>query len=53
MQPGDVVRLKSGGAAMTIERQVDGNSVICVWWSQKEEKFESRTFFLVALEKAK
>ena len=40
---GDVVRLKSGGPAMTVESVISGDVVTCVWFSE-ERKFN--TFFV-------
>ena len=43
-QVGDVVKLKSGGEAMTIE-EIDGEDVTCVWF---ESKRVQRATFAVA-----
>ena len=50
MQAGDIVRLKSGGPAMTVERSADRGSWVCVWWVQKDESYASRTFTEAVLE---
>ena len=42
---GDVVRLKSGGPAMTVESVISGDFVTCVWFSE-ERKFN--TFFVAS-----
>ena len=42
---GDVVRLKSGGPAMTVESVISGDVVTCVWFSE-ERKFN--TFFVAS-----
>lgn len=42
---GDVVRLRSGGPAMTVECLRGGGLVDCVWFS---EGHKLTTFFLVA-----
>lgn len=52
MKPGDVVRLKSGGAKMTIESRHDQGQWYCVWWSPKEENYEGRVFQETSLEQA-
>lgn len=52
MQPGDVVRLKSGGHKMTVERKIDQGQWYCVWWVAKEEKYEGRGFYEATLEPA-
>lgn len=50
MQPGDVVKLKSGSAPMTIEERLDRGRLACVWYSAEREIFESRNFEEAALE---
>lgn len=52
MQPGNVVKLKSGGARMTIVKSVGTELWSCVWWVTKDEKFEERIFPTAALELA-
>ena len=54
MQIGDVVKLKSGSAEMTVETLWDSQKKEwrCVWWVKKEEKFEARVFSEGALEPA-
>jgi len=47
IKAGDVVRLKSGGPAMTVE-STDGKTAMCRWFHDK--KAESRNFQVVALE---
>ncbi|MET0395118.1 MAG: DUF2158 domain-containing protein [Chitinophagaceae bacterium] len=37
--PGDVVKLNSGGPAMTVSR-VDNGVVRCVWYNEAQSKFE-------------
>lgn len=52
---GDVVYLKSGSPAMTIESsKLTGSTEIltCVWWSEQENKFLRETFFPEMLTKA-
>lgn len=49
MQPGDVVRLKSGGPQMTVTR-VTGTEVDCIWFF--EYKPQSYTFNSAVLVKA-
>lgn len=46
MKPGDVVRLKSGGADMTIEQLWDRSipSWTCTWWVPSTQKYESKAF---------
>lgn len=34
--PGDIVALKSGGPAMTVEA-VDGNSILCSWFTRSAD----------------
>lgn len=46
--PGDVVKLKSGGEAMTVE-EIDGTDVSCVW--QDGKKIERNSFPAVTLKK--
>ena len=45
---GDVVRLKSGGVNMTVEK-IDGQNVHCVW--QREGETKRETFAAANLEK--
>jgi uncharacterized protein YodC (DUF2158 family) len=45
---GDTVRLKSGGAIMTVEK-IDGQNVHCVW--QREGETKRETFAVAILEK--
>jgi uncharacterized protein YodC (DUF2158 family) len=47
MKPGDVVRLKSGGPAMTI-KFVDGNEAYCEWFEKSDLK--GSRFTLTSLE---
>ena len=51
MQIGDIVKLKSGGAAMTVEAvwEPQKDTWSCVWWSPTQEKYESRVFPASAL----
>jgi uncharacterized protein YodC (DUF2158 family) len=49
MQPGDVVKLKSGGAQMTIESRTHDTRWNCVWWNRQTEKYEERMFHEQAL----
>lgn len=52
IQPGDVVRLKSGGPAMTVSSLESGNRVFCIWFSRSDSIFyesKSDTFKLETL----
>lgn len=44
MKIGDVVKLKSGGATMTIEADMGSQKWMCVWWVAKDESFHHRSF---------
>lgn len=37
-KPGDVVRLKSGGPAMTVEQIASSGRVVCKWFEGKDLK---------------
>lgn len=44
-EPGDQVRLKSGGPEMTVEEVSEGGETLtCVWWVEKKGVFERRHF---------
>src|SRR5258708_36718436 len=43
LHEGDLVRLRSGGPEMTV-KSVQGNWVICTWWSQGWGGFQSSGF---------
>jgi uncharacterized protein YodC (DUF2158 family) len=43
LQAGELVRLRSGGPEMTV-KSVQGNWVICTWWSQGWGGFQSAGF---------
>ena len=47
---GDVVRLKSGGPAMTVATKADGTTVYCAWFDGADHK--QATFAIAALEPA-
>ena len=49
-QPGDTVRLKSGGPVMTVQTIQDNGVAICIWFEGK--KRQSHTFMASTLEKA-
>lgn len=58
-KPGDLVRLKSGGPAMTVEgigerAMIGGEAVWCVWFEQigNKQVVKRETFSPVALEQA-
>nr|WP_281722858.1 DUF2158 domain-containing protein [Nitrosomonas nitrosa] len=40
LKKGDVVRLKSGGPKMTI-KFIEGETVACVWFNEKNQKQEA------------
>lgn len=44
MNIGDVVKLKSGGAQMTVARKINEEEWECVWWVVKDEEFKARIF---------
>jgi uncharacterized protein YodC (DUF2158 family) len=50
---GDIVRLKSGGPKMTVERILwykDGDGqILCTWYNSLWAKIESNTFYLSSL----
>jgi uncharacterized protein YodC (DUF2158 family) len=48
-EPGDVVKLKSGGPEMTIEKQAPDGGYVCSWFAGKIAT--SKTFLGDALEK--
>lgn len=48
-QPGDVVRLKSGGPKMTISHRPSSDSYFCVWFN-KNDDFQSATVKVNVLE---
>lgn len=48
MEPGDLVRLKSGGPVMTVDHEQKDGDVICVWFVNFELK--SACFKTVTLE---
>jgi uncharacterized protein YodC (DUF2158 family) len=53
MKAGDLVRLKSGGPLMTVERINFGTlfpSASCTWWKEEEKTFDAETFTVEALE---
>jgi uncharacterized protein YodC (DUF2158 family) len=51
LQPGDVVRLKSGGPRMTVSA-VNGNEAQLVYWNDQTSEFETwEEVNMVALEK--
>jgi uncharacterized protein YodC (DUF2158 family) len=43
LHSGDIVRLRSGGPMMTV-RSVEGDQVICAWWSPDDNDYRSGTF---------
>jgi uncharacterized protein YodC (DUF2158 family) len=49
MNPGDVVRLKSGGPPMTVV-EVDGDWVTCMWFDDKNKQ-QTDSFQRVTLQK--
>ncbi|MBE2163706.1 DUF2158 domain-containing protein [Acinetobacter pittii] len=51
-QSGDVVRLKSGGAKMTISHQASADSYFCVWFN-KNDDLQSTTVKVNVLEACK
>lgn len=50
IKEGDVVKLKSGGVAMTVDTVLQGKHANCVWHNGNEPKFA--TYALTSLEKA-
>jgi len=56
MKAGDIVRLKSGGPKMTVERINPAGlcglftSASCTWWDEKENAFYDETFAVDALD---
>lgn len=50
LKPGDIVKVKSGGPAMTYTEKTEYGSAICVWFDSKGDPQE-KTFAPVALEK--
>jgi uncharacterized protein YodC (DUF2158 family) len=48
---GDVVRLKSGGPAMTIDSFDEDGDAVCVWFDS-DMKHQSRVFTIGTLEKS-
>jgi uncharacterized protein YodC (DUF2158 family) len=48
LQIGDVVRLRSGGPLLTV-KSVQGNQVICSWWSEEIGGFETTGFPIAML----
>jgi uncharacterized protein YodC (DUF2158 family) len=49
---GEVVYLKSGGPAMTVEEAHDANSSYCVWFDKKQE-YKGEVFYDEMLTKEK
>jgi uncharacterized protein YodC (DUF2158 family) len=43
LQSGDLVRLRSGGPFLTV-KSVQGEYVICTWWSEEAGDFRSGGF---------
>ena len=50
MQPGDVVKLKSGSTPMTIARANDRQEWVCIWYVNATETFETKVFPEAVLE---
>jgi len=52
-QPGDQVQLREGGAPMMVTNDNKDGSVICFWFSQKEDQLVWRSFPTEQLEHTK
>lgn len=55
---GDIVRLKSGGPAMTVGRGFEDSvekkrMVYCQWWDDKKQNFNEKAFYEDVLEEYK
>ena len=40
-EPGDVVRLASGGPRMTVEYVTCGRTAKCVWWPSQQDSLQA------------
>ena len=52
IKKGDVVYLKSGGPAMTVQN-IDSNEVVCIWFNNDNEQALTKIFDIEALKISK